>query len=219
MLVYHFKDAEFGLKAIREKRLKVARIPELNDPFELMAPCMSDPVFRSAFLSMRRELSQRVGFVCFSNKYSNPVLWSHYADHHRGVCLGFEIPDKILTKVKYAKERTSPDRLLSKNVSTKFEAMMECLSLKFSHWRYESERRLFVDLNEAKLDKKSGLHFQDFCDHIVLKKVIVGLNSTISRQQIQDCLEAHAPSIDAFKVRPAFKTFNVVKNRKEALWK
>lgn len=32
MIVYHFISSEFALKALRDRRLKIARINELNDP-------------------------------------------------------------------------------------------------------------------------------------------------------------------------------------------
>ncbi len=25
--------------------------------------------------------------------WSNPVIWAHYGDKHRGLCLGFEVPE------------------------------------------------------------------------------------------------------------------------------
>jgi len=28
---------------------------------------------------------------CFAPEYDSPLMWSHYASHHRGVCLGFDI--------------------------------------------------------------------------------------------------------------------------------
>lgn len=35
--------------------------------------------------------------VCFNRSYKDPRMWSHYADHHRGVCLMFdyELNDKV----------------------------------------------------------------------------------------------------------------------------
>ena len=39
MIVYHFISSEFALKALRDRRLKISRINELNDPFEL---CVTD---------------------------------------------------------------------------------------------------------------------------------------------------------------------------------
>ncbi len=37
MRLYHFTTARYALEAIRDQRLKVARIASLNDPFDVMA--------------------------------------------------------------------------------------------------------------------------------------------------------------------------------------
>lgn len=34
MIVHHFTSSEFALKALRDRRLKIAHINELNDPFK-----------------------------------------------------------------------------------------------------------------------------------------------------------------------------------------
>ena len=43
--------------------------------------------------------------LCFSFKWSNPVLWAHYADKHKGICLGFDVPDDNVQRVKYVDTR------------------------------------------------------------------------------------------------------------------
>ena len=92
MRAYKFLDAKFGLKSLRERRLKQSRIHELNDPFELTPYDLTEPTLRWAFLAMREELGREHGLICFSGSWSDPVLWAHYSDKHRGLCLGFEVP-------------------------------------------------------------------------------------------------------------------------------
>lgn len=36
MRLYHFTSQKFGLLALKDRRLKIARINELNDPFEFL---------------------------------------------------------------------------------------------------------------------------------------------------------------------------------------
>ena len=105
MRVHHIINQAFGLEDLREKRLKVARISELNDPFEFAAVDLSDTEFRQAWELMKQSMSNDYGLLCFSRSWSNPVLWAHYADKHRGLCLGFDIPDELLKKVEYTDER------------------------------------------------------------------------------------------------------------------
>ena len=54
MRLYYFTGQKYGLDAIRNRRLKVARIDELNDPFELMAPVFETREERLAVDRWRR---------------------------------------------------------------------------------------------------------------------------------------------------------------------
>jgi len=35
--------------------------------------------------------ADNVGILCFTKEYDNPLMWSHYADGHRGFCIGYDI--------------------------------------------------------------------------------------------------------------------------------
>jgi len=48
------------------------------------------------FLRWTKErLIGKLGLLCFSRNWHNPVLWSHYADKHRGICPGFDADDVV----------------------------------------------------------------------------------------------------------------------------
>ena len=66
MRVYKFLNAEFGLRVLRERRLKIAEINDLNDPFELIPFDLSDPRLRRAFLMTRDGMHEKHGLICFS---------------------------------------------------------------------------------------------------------------------------------------------------------
>src|SRR5437867_7944600 len=40
--------------------------------------------------TLRRMLEQKVGICCFSEIGNDPLMFAHYADSHRGCCLGFK---------------------------------------------------------------------------------------------------------------------------------
>src|SRR5574340_35150 len=101
MRIYYFTKANHGLAAIRDRRLKVARIHELNDPFEFLGVELSDPEFRKVLTETKRQLSTGHGLLCFSKSWRHPMLWAHYADKHGGVCLGFDVNDDKLENVSY----------------------------------------------------------------------------------------------------------------------
>jgi hypothetical protein len=93
MRAYKFLDAQYGLKTIGERRLKLSRVSDLNDPFELRSFDVTDIVLRRTFLATSKDVDQEKGLLCFSADWKNPVIWAHYSEKHRGLCLGFEIPE------------------------------------------------------------------------------------------------------------------------------
>ena len=107
MRVYKFLTSEFAMKDIWERRLKIFEISDLNDPFELIPCDLSDPRHLYAALAMRDQATRNLGLLCFSRSWTNPLLWAHYADKHRGICLGFDlnVADDIGRAVDYVDER------------------------------------------------------------------------------------------------------------------
>jgi hypothetical protein len=99
MIFYNFTSAEWGIENLKRKRLKISDFANLNDPFELLGIELRDDEVRRDVQSAKSKISKKSGLLCFSQDKYNPVQWSHYADNHKGVCLGFEISEKLLRKV------------------------------------------------------------------------------------------------------------------------
>ncbi|WP_169819440.1 DUF2971 domain-containing protein [Pseudohongiella acticola] len=198
------------MKSIKERRLKVARILELNDPFEFLGANLKDREFRRAMNNIKEKLSETKGLLCFSKTWNNPVLWSHYADHHRGVCLEFEIPEKNLSKVDYVEERIQ----YSGDIDTSL--MRRFLTTKFEHWSYEQEYRAFIGLDLESAE--DGLYFMDFDDNLVLKSVIIGHSSLVTRLDVSTALGSIKGEVETFKARAAFTRFEVIRNENENRW-
>ena len=208
MRVYHFLKANHALDDLRRRRLKVSRITELNDPFEFLGVDLSDRQIRWALKKTKRQLSKTNGLLCFSKTWNSPVLWGHYADGHRGMCLGFDVPQAILGKVEYVTHRP----LLPKAPDEAF--MKHLLFTKFSHWQYEQEYRAFVNLEK----ETDGLYFMNFSDKLKLRRVIVGEQSDVTRANIASALEGIETKIEVFKARAGFQLFEVVRNNNESMW-
>lgn len=217
MRLYHLVSTRHGLENLRKRRLKISQIGDLNDPFELLGASLRDKPLRIVFERNKAEFAERFGMLCFSKNWSNPVLWSHYADKHRGLCLGFDMPDQHCVEVEYTAERfaVEAEKLLSTGPDENF--MRRLLRTKFAHWEYEKEVRSFLRLEET--DPETGLYFSDFSDELRLKQVIVGARSNVSRDDLSDALGDLQNDADAFKARLAFKSFLVVQNKNQRLWK
>ena len=127
MRVYHFINEQYGLADLQEKHLKIARINELNDPFEFMGADLSDHEFREAIGGLKIYLNKKWGLLCFSKDWGNPVQWTHYADEHKGLCLGFDVPDRFLVEVKYKDKRLSVNsfRIEANRLKAKLSAELD----------------------------------------------------------------------------------------------
>lgn len=209
MKVYRFLCPKYGIKTLKEHRLKISNILELNDPFEFFSADLGNKQFRQAMAAVKQEMALSRGIICFSKTWSNPLLWSHYADKHKGICLGIEFPSENLTRMRYKKLRVPVSSDIDEH------SMQKILTTKFNHWRYEQEYRAFLSLDEADPDNN---YYLDFSDQVQLKEVIVGVNSTLTRQNILDALDTRAKTVRIFKARPAFRTFTIVRNMNPHLW-
>lgn len=205
--LYHFTAAHFALDDIRHTRLKIAQISDLNDPFELRCMDTSGPGIRQAYDGWRGESSAHFGVLCFSERWNDILQWSHYADRHRGICLGFDVegaPSKF-GKVRYVPDKDprpeNPDQaFVWRSLTTKFEA-----------WEYEREWRVFTTLEDRKWSDCAGreLYFAEFGNELVLKEVFLGAESSTSAKEIFAALANYETAVRVARVHLADPTFEL----------
>lgn len=191
-----------ALEDVEKKRIRISEIDQLNDPFELWCVSQEDKQIRVALRNYKNKMSQRFGLICFCEHWHNPLLWSHYADKHRGMCLGFDVDDRGLRAVKYVGERS--DLKMPPNK----ESADELLFTKYRDWQYEEEWRNWFQLDE----REDGHYFYPFDRLVQLREVIVGPLCPESKDKIDQALKGYPETISVIKSRLAFKTFRVVEN-------
>jgi hypothetical protein len=206
---YYMTSSEFAVNDIGLRRLKVARFSEVNDPFELLALNCYISKMRKLTKSFRKSQNNKTGLLSFSANWTNPVLWSHYAARHKGICLGFDLRRSTFQVVEYADERLRADLPDDKNPGTIPEDIQHRLCrTKSDDWQYEQEIRVFVDLQKAKAE--GGLYFWPFNADMRLAEVILGPGCDHRLSTIATLVEATSPDAVVFKARLAFKSFRVV---------
>lgn len=216
--LYYFNSQQYALESIRDERIKVARFTELNDPFDFLGIAVDLPSQRYSLKEARKEADKANGIICMSTTWQEPLLWGHYADKHKGICLGFDVEDEDWQKVKYRKERPSLARYGAKSLDDITEKQWEEISLtKFKAWEYEKEYRCLVELTEP--DLVTGLYFKRFSPRMALRQVIVGHRSTATREMVQRLCERVGGGVEAFKARPAYRDFRIIRQQTESLWK
>jgi hypothetical protein len=86
---------------------------------------------------------KNVGVLCLTTKRDNVLMWSHYADHHRGFNLKFDIrPGVSPIAIRYEQSLT-PRRLREIFVDTS-NGFVPIEYSKHEDWKYEDEWRLAV---------------------------------------------------------------------------
>ncbi|RED17070.1 DUF2971 domain-containing protein [Parasphingopyxis lamellibrachiae] len=209
-LVYHFTKERWARQAVINKRLKIARIADLNDPFELMGLRVRDKRTRQAFLSWKDEMNRRYGILCFSRNWQSPLLWSHYADRHRGICLGLEVRSDYLKSIKYQKTRKD-----FRNEALDEKLLDYLLFTKFHEWSYEDELRLCSRLETP--DSTDDQYYSELNEDIRLREIIIGPLNELRRADILSDLEkAKIPpgKIRLIKARLAHKSFAIVRDKR-----
>jgi hypothetical protein len=191
MRVDKFLTAEFALQDLTQGHMKISTFPDMKDPFELLGGFESDPDLRRSQDAITAELNQLCGVLCFSRSWHNALLWSHYGDKHKGICLGIDItgPARVeLTKPSYVTKREDFDASIRvllaaaanfRDLTPEHPTVKGCEEItksmiltKFKAWRYEKELRMFCDLRAYR--KKGRFYFADFDEHIRPSAVIVG---------------------------------------------
>lgn len=115
------------------------------------------PAFRKEFYeqieknlqSARRkitELGNSMGILSLTEEPDNLLMWSHYADHHKGMVIEFDkshpVMNKRIHRVRYTHRRPNI-KLLDLNID-------DFLLTKSRDWSYEMEWRVIAFLGSAK---------------------------------------------------------------------
>lgn len=156
----------------------MARWKELNDPMEgffhyiIYDTDLSYKERIRQFIDKKNELK-----ICsFSNTFHPILLWSHYANHHKGIAIEVTLNSRKyenLFKVKYGKN--IPELNFDSNPKP-----YDVLSSKIKHWSYEREYRIIDKPEFISLGEITSVYFGIKTDNYQ-KTIIKGLlNNLIS---------------------------------------
>lgn len=181
--LYLFRSCNaYTIKDLVNNRLSLARPSRLNDPFDcLIFPwrdCLDVNCEEKTHvkpLADSYDYYRIRSFVLGNQKrsfqkdcVSNQLMWSHYADEHRGICILYDFSEQLIQntdtcrsyfmKVNYANKK---DKL---NLDEKSISVQKGFATKSSKWKYENEVRLISydcstdgDFSYMNLDEASSI--------------------------------------------------------------
>jgi Protein of unknown function (DUF2971) len=127
--LYHYQrfKTEWLETIVHDSKMHCAGPRDFNDPWDCR-PCYdqsilddpeiyrerTDPSFLKSLLhdmiGIDRPIHERFRVLCLSAKPDSVVMWSHYADKHRGICLEFSTDNEEFSgayKVEYCQKYPS----------------------------------------------------------------------------------------------------------------
>ena len=152
-------------------------LTDLNDPYEFFEQSIS----KEALDKYKKELKH--GIICLSGTFDCPLMWGHYADSHKGVCLGFDVDEDLLLKVEYVDNPLCLN--LNKNQNLTEDNARSIISTKSNLWKYEKEYRFFVNLPEK--PQISQFYYASFSEKLLLREIILGANC-LDAKNLAECV-------------------------------
>ncbi|RUS58860.1 DUF2971 domain-containing protein [Pseudorhodobacter sp. E13] len=221
--LYYFTNDQWGKENVEKRRLKLSFPSLVNDVFELRPFDFGEGeqgrLRRLAWNKAIETHSMTQGFISFAKSWSVPTMWGHYANNHKGICLGFDIPILRDDDAAFAERIEYVDQLHPMNervfTDAAYNASMVEIArkTKSSHWSYEQEWRCWFSLSgeekKMKQTKLGELFFANFDTNLVLREVIFGVNSIHTSETFRTLLRPE-DNVKFTTARPSFRRFEMV---------
>lgn len=142
------------IKSILNEQLWLSHTNSFNDPV--------DPSIKQ-FKKYKEDydyLLDSIKIGCLTTKNDNTLMWSHYADKHRGICIEYDIgkiyekDNLIINKVNYNIPIITNKSIADNEILEidNINRLIELFSIKSNEWKYEKEYRILYYDKERKKD-------------------------------------------------------------------
>ena len=170
---------------------------EKNSAF-LIEMCRKE---KMKFKDTCEKIRNMIVLSCFSETFDSILMWSHYANQHKGICVQYRRSDftapsllcssAVLRPVSYGRKISVFDESIHEvNKKENFKILIR----KAEEWQYEEEWRIICflkNLNEQKLVEN------------MISKVYLGANINEENERlISELAKAKEVPVEKFKIRP-----------------
>lgn len=146
-----FKNIEYLIDIFRENELHASTYDKLNDPMEAF---FNYKKLDKNLLEAIKTEKLKNKIVSLSKSYKNILMWTHYADEHRGIVMGVTIDakdDLVIKPIIYQKDL----HFFENKDSDCIESFAQkVLTSKLCPWSYEEEVRVLTTSNTVTIKIK-----------------------------------------------------------------
>ena len=208
----------FTKSIVVENRLYFAAPRDLNDPYDCRPNFSLNRTekafdFRFGAIELRgsdddldeikkrywKRIESQNGVLCLSAVANSALMWSHYADSHRGVCLQFDAEHWYFTMarpINYAHERAIIDPWNDDNHTAEEAGIYT----KSRDWAYEAEWRIGRNHFPGSYSFPSE----------ALTGVILGANiSEVNEREVRSWIDKRSTGISLFRCRLSECTYGI----------
>ncbi len=168
-------------------RLYLSDGKNFNDPFEITVTDKKNHKIRHI---------EGLHILSLTNSFRNKLIWSHYTDSHKGVCITVKVPNNLVYPIFYSTkciyEDSDIDNIISSSTKITKKSVEKDFSLlnkdkkiayvKDKKWMYEKEYRVVFDKSD-----ESGLIYHDgkWFMSVKITNIYLGANFNRNKAEIQ----------------------------------
>jgi hypothetical protein len=122
------------------------------------------------------------GVLSLAGRWNCPLMWSHYANEHRGICIEYTTDDHrcgVLAPVNYNSSRYLKvsdliEWFLGRSPAARNKVFEQYFLAKASQWKYEKEWRVVSKANgrDGRPFRIASVHFGVRCDAAIITTVV-----------------------------------------------
>ena len=125
--------------------------------------------------------------MCLLNSFQNKLVWSHYSEAHKSVCVTVQVPNQLVYPVCYSKKKVFDDSDIDQLITESKKAVKKSVDKSFDNlsyfkkvayikdrkWEYEKEYRIVFDEKD-----NNGLIYDDgkWYMSVKIKNIYLGVN-------------------------------------------
>jgi hypothetical protein len=144
------KKFDRELSAIKKATLYCGPYKDLNDPMEgfySSSPRLRESDSYSRIRQVIADEKSKLGICSFSEVHNNELMWAHYADEYRGICIAYSfnsLRHNLGDDVEFVRMSYSDKAPTLHSKETSEYLAKRALSSKNYKWLYEREWRMFA---------------------------------------------------------------------------